>query len=136
VARRRARTLALAALFQIEVGKLDPEQTLQHTFGQEPDEEVREYGQRLVRGVLAHREDLDRRIGEQSRGWPLQRMANVDRNLLRLGAFELLHEPAVPAAVVIDEAVELARIYSTAESPRFVHGILGELARQSRGGET
>lgn len=132
MARRRARTLALSALFQIEVGKLEPEATIRHTFGEEKDEEVVQYGERLVRGVLQYREALDAKIRAESHEWPLERMANVDRSLLRLATFELCHEPEVPTAVIIDEAVDLARIYSTADSPRFVHGILAQIAWKVR----
>jgi N utilization substance protein B len=135
MARRRARTLALSALFQIEVGKLEPNATVAHTFAGEKDLEVATYGERLVSGVIEHQKELDARIKAKSRAWSLERMANVDRNLLRIGAYELFYEPEVPTAVVIDEAVAMARIYSTADSPRFVNGILSELAKEARGEE-
>jgi N utilization substance protein B len=132
MARRRARTLALSCLFQIEVGKLDPAETLAHTFDGEKDPEVAAYGRRLVEGVLAHREEIDGRLAALAREWSLHRMANVDRNVLRMAAYELLYEPEVPPSVVIDEAVELARIYSTADSPKFVHGVLASLVPLAR----
>jgi len=86
---------------------------------------------RYVRGVLAHRPDLDRRIEEVSKGWPLYRMPVVDRTILRLGLYELLFEPT-PTAVILNEAVGLAKRYSTAESGKFVNGVLATLARSTR----
>ena len=83
----------------------------------------------LVMGFAEHRLRLDEVIAKYARGWTLSRMANVDRNILRLAVYELLFCPEVPAGVVVDEAVELAKKYSTGESGRFVNGILGQLAR-------
>jgi len=83
----------------------------------------------LVLGCLQHREQLDATIESHARGWTITRMASVDRNILRLAAYELLFTPDVATSIVVDEAVELAKKYSTAESGRFVNGILGGLSR-------
>src|SRR5262249_35071062 len=82
----------------------------------------------LYDGVLQERADLDRRLAQAAENWKVQRMAVVDRNILRLGEYELLHVPDTPAAVVIDEAIELARRYGSADSPAFVNGVLDRLS--------
>ena len=81
----------------------------------------------IVRGVNEHQERLDTVIAEHAKGWTLQRMAAIDRNVLRIGAFELAGRPEVPVAVVIDEAVELAKRFGTDDSGRFVNGILSAI---------
>ena len=81
----------------------------------------------LVEGYAAHAERIDELIAQYAVGWPLDRMPVVDRNILRLGAFELIWEDGTPDAVVLDEAVRLAREFSTDESPSFVNGLLGRL---------
>jgi N utilization substance protein B len=87
----------------------------------------------LVEGVQRHKPDIDRRLGEAAENWKLHRMTAVDRNVLRLGAFELLHRGEdTPAKVALDEAIELARRYGSAESPAFVNGVLDRL-RQNAG---
>lgn len=85
------------------------------------------YAQEIVRGVVEHRDAIDEEIASTSRGWTLERMPAVDRAILRIGVWELRHNPEVPAAVAIDEAVEAAKEYSTDDSGRFVHGVLGRL---------
>jgi N utilization substance protein B len=86
----------------------------------------------LVAGVAATREEADRRIAAASVGWPLDRMAVIDRLVLRLAVAELLDPDGPPTAVVIDEAVELAKTYSTDESGRFVNGILAAITPELR----
>ncbi len=86
----------------------------------------------LVRGVTANRDALDERIAANAKGWTLARMPTIDLAVLRIGAFELFHRPDVPVAVVLDEAVELAKRFSTDDSGRFVNGVLATLARQAR----
>jgi len=86
---------------------------------------------RLVRGTLEQQQEIDRRVAALSEGWSLDRQAAVDRNILRLAAYELLFVPDIPVGASINEAVELAKKYSTAESGRFVNGVLGALAAQA-----
>ena len=88
----------------------------------------------LVRGVAEHRERIDEAISAHAKGWALNRMPTIDRAVLRLAAFELLGRPGVPVAVVLDEAVELAKTYSTDNSARFVNGVLAALVPVLRGG--
>jgi len=123
--RRKSRELALQMLFQCELGKHTAEHVLA-TFlrAQKADPEVLSFARELFEGTLADIESLDRLIGEQAANWRLERMAAVDRNLLRLALYELLHHPETPAAVVIDEALEIARRFSGEESVDFVNGVL------------
>lgn len=89
----------------------------------EPDE-IREFAERLVRGTVAAVDRIDPLLEHQASNWRLERMGRVDRNILRLGAYELLNEPDTPPAVVIDEAIELAKRFSGEQAGQFVNGIL------------
>lgn len=90
------------------------------------------YAREIVDGVTDHRDEIDELIMSYAQGWTLERMPNVDRALLRLAAWEILFNDEVPAAVAIDEAVELAKEYSTEDSSRFVNGVLGRIADHAR----
>jgi N utilization substance protein B len=92
------------------------------------------YAIELVTGVERRRDELDARIEGAAERWTLERMPLVDRNLLRLAVFELLEGREVPTAVILDEAIELAKLLSTEDSGRFVNGVLGRIARDVRGG--
>jgi N utilization substance protein B len=94
---------------------------------------VRATAERLATGARARVEEIDAALGEAATNWRLDRMAPVDRTILRLGAYELLAEAATPAAVVLDEAVELAKRFGEADSPAFVNGVLDEVRRRLRG---
>ena len=85
----------------------------------------------LYDGVVAHQSEIDQRLAETAENWRLTRMAAVDRNVLRLGAYELIHMPDTPPNVVLDEAIELARRYGTADSSAFVNGVLDKLRPSS-----
>jgi N utilization substance protein B len=91
------------------------------------------YTEELAGGVERLLPELDERIGAASEHWTVERMPLVDRNLLRLATFELVRHPEVPTAVVLDQAIELAKLLSTADSGRFVNGVLGQVARAARG---
>jgi transcription antitermination protein NusB len=93
---------------------------------------LRTYCLELYDGVLKHQEEIDARLAGAAENWRLPRMATVDRNVLRLGAFELLHCPDTPPAVALDEAIELARRYGTADSAAFVNGVLDRLRKTSQ----
>lgn len=90
------------------------------------------YAREIVDGVTDHRDEIDELISSYALGWTLDRMPNVDRALLRLAAWEILYNEEVPAAVAIDEAVELAKDYSTEDSSRFVNGVLGRIADHAK----
>ena len=96
----------------------------------QPAPEAAQYAELLVRGVHGRREELDRVLQEVSRNWRVARMALVDRNVLRLGAFELLHREDVPRRVAINEAIELAKRYGAAEARAFVNGVLDRVGRK------
>jgi transcription antitermination protein NusB len=98
------------------------------SFGADADPESRAYADQCVRGVAALRESLDKQIGEASQHWRIERMTRVDRNVLRLGSWELVERTDVPRAVVLDEAVELAKTYGNDDSGAFVNGVLNRVA--------
>lgn len=129
--RREARELALRMLFQIDLGKQPVTEVLDAGLAQSQLEGAnRAYAEELVRGTLNHQKELDERLSALTTEWASDRQATVDRNLLRLASYELLYRPDAPVAAVVNEAVELAKKYSTAESGRFVNGVLGALARK------
>jgi N utilization substance protein B len=129
--RRSARELALKILFQVEVGKFTADEALETSFEQvNPPQEDRDYATRLVLGVAKEEAELDRIIAELAQGWSLDRLAKVDKNVLRLALFELIHTRAVPSNVVINDAVEIVKKYSTDDSGKFVNGILGGFLRR------
>ncbi len=130
--RRRAREVALQVLFQVDVGKVRPERALIFTFNEfQITGETAAYARALVEGALAHLEEIDSLLRKYATDWDLPRMANVDRNILRLALFEMLYSREVPVNVAIDEALELAKTFSTDDAPRFINGILGRIARES-----
>ncbi len=128
--RTRARERALQALYQIDVASTDLDEALARFWRSfEPVErEVREMAEALVRGEAEHRRQIDETIEAVSLNWRLDRMAKVDRNVLRLAVYELFHRPDVPVKVVIDEAVELAKKFGSESSGAFVNGVLDRIA--------
>lgn len=127
--RTRAREIALQVLYQTEQNPgLDPTQIRRFTERRlRGDRKLCEFAEGLISGVEAHRPRIDELITAVAENWRLDRMAAIDRNILRIGAYELLFCPEVPARVAINEALELAKRYSTAQSSRFVNGILDRL---------
>jgi N utilization substance protein B len=125
-ARSKARKRALDILFEAEL-RDEPVLELLAERAEAADPPVSEYAAELVRGVNAHQQQIDRLLGEHAHGWTLERMPAVDRNILRIGAYELLWGEDVPEAVAISEAVVLAGELSTDDSSSFVNGLLGRL---------
>jgi N utilization substance protein B len=125
-ARSKARKRALDVLFESEQRGVDVLETLAGRIAAD-DPPVSEFTVELVEGVVANRDRIDELLTTYSQGWSLDRMPAVDRAVLRLGTFELLWLDDVPDAVVVDQAVELARSLSTDDSPGFVNGVLGRL---------
>ena len=127
-ARSKARKRALDVLYESELRGTDPVATLRDRLAQ-ADPPVPEYAVELVEGVVEHQSRIDELLSSYAVDWPLERMPPVDRNVLRLGSYELLFRDDVPDVVAIDEAVELAKRLSTEDSPAFVNGLLAQLLR-------
>ena len=125
-ARSKARKRALDVLFEAEL-RGEPVLEILGERAAEQTPPVPAYATELVEGVQAHRARIDELLAEHAQGWALDRMPAVDRNILRIGAYELLWQDQVPDAVAIDEAVQLARDLSTDASPAFVNGLLARL---------
>jgi N utilization substance protein B len=135
--RTRARELALQFLYMVDVQGPDYRPALPAFLDEELDgkqgaDEAKEYATRLVDGTMLHRVGIDALLAEAAQNWDLTRMAAIDRNVLRLGCYEMLHEPEVPTKVAINEAIELGKRYSTEQSGAFINGILDRI-RKDRG---
>jgi N utilization substance protein B len=131
--RRRGRELALRVLFELEGTQRDAEQALLYQaedIGATGD--VVTHARELIGGCLGDSPAIDAAIEEASSNWRLEEIGKVERAVLRLGTFELLHAADVPVGVVIDEAIELARTYAGAEAAPFVNGVLGRIAEHRR----
>lgn len=128
MSRRRTRERALQVLFEVDVGRQGLEAALERMRADVTDSEW-EYLRAVCTGVWTSRAEIDRTIAALTTDWPLERLANTDRTVLRLAAYELLHTDT-PPQVVINEAVELAKRYGTEDSGRFVNGVLGAIARR------
>jgi N utilization substance protein B len=128
--RTKARERALQALYQIDVAATDLDEALSRFWRSfEPVErEVMTLAEEFVRGVARHRREIDETIEGVSQNWRLDRMARVDRNILRLAVFELAHRADAPVNVVIDEAIELGKKYGSESSGAFVNGVLDRVA--------
>jgi len=126
--RHRARELALMLLYELEFQPGEVERLLAGFWEERavpPD--VREFAEELVRGTLEHLEVLDQTISKNATHWSLARIAPVERNILRLATYELLHRYDIPERVVLNEAIELAKMYGSEESGAFVNGILDHI---------
>lgn len=130
--RRKARECALQMLFAADVAGAAPEEVVRTYWAQlgeaETENAAREFASRLAAGTLAHLETLDERIRSRAEHWRIPRMAIVDRNILRLAVYEFLYEPT-PRTVAINEALEIARRFSTYEATQFINGILDAIKR-------
>ena len=133
--RRRARTVALQALYEIEAVGHDATATLGRLIEEwalPPG--AADFARELVSGVLAHQEYIDAVLHRAAGAWPLEQMATVDRNVLRLAIFEILVNNKVPMKAAINEAVELAKAFGSESSPRFVNGVLGTISALASSG--
>lgn len=123
--RRFARELALQTLYSVEIGHQEPAEALAAVVGEGSNAaEQRAFIKELVLGTLEHAQDSDAVIAPLLEGWTLDRLPTIDRIVLRMSVYELLHQAQTPRAVVINEAVELAKKFSTDDSSRFVNGVL------------
>ncbi|MBI4698335.1 MAG: transcription antitermination factor NusB [Nitrospirae bacterium] len=128
---RRAREYALQILFQLDVtGGQFNDKTLEDFWrGIKEEDSVREFANEIVVGTRQNIEKIDEVIKETAEQWSIGRMAIVDRNMLRAAAYELLFRPEIPASVVMDEAIEISKKYSTEDSSAFINGILDKIQR-------
>ena len=131
--RSKAREYALQMLYQVDIRRAEPrdiaEQFWQH---QEAPEDVRGFAAQLFTGTMERLRDIDPLIADHADNWELKRMAVIDRNILRLSVFELLHIDDVPPKVCINEAIELAKRYGDAESGKFINGILDAIHKATQ----
>lgn len=125
--RRQGRRQAIDILYQADVTGHDPLDVLAEW--RAADKKVGPFAVELIQGVAEHLPELDELIGSAADEWTVDRLASLDRTILRLAAFEVLHRDDVPVAVAIDEAVQTAKELSTEDSGRFVNGVLGRIAR-------
>jgi N utilization substance protein B len=127
--RRLVREKAMQVLYQIEVGKSETEAALGDLI--EKAGEQKEYLRDLIYGIEAKKDEIDKYIRKHLRGWSLERIAHVDRAILRIAVYEMLFRPDVPYQVAINEAVELAKKYSDDEAARYINGVLSSIAKET-----
>jgi N utilization substance protein B len=126
--RRVGREQALQVLYSVAIGSREPGDALTEIVGDAPEPEYRTFVKELVFGTLDYADEADRIVGPLLEGWTIERLPTIDRLLLRMGAFELRKRPETPPAVAINEAVELAKRFSTEDSGKFVNGVLNAVA--------
>jgi N utilization substance protein B len=132
--RRKAREVALQFLYQLDQhGTHDPAVHADDFWARHPvDPDTRAFAEALVRGSTQHQDKIDQLLTQYAEHWDLDRMAVVDRNILRMAVYELLWQPQVPAKAAINEAIEIAKKFGTAESSRFINGVLDRILREHR----
>ena len=129
--RRKAREYALQRLFQLDIRKEKPSAVVLKHFWTEyqPDDEVKAFSEEIIKGTYKHLAEINKLIHACAKNWSLDRMAVVDRNVLRMAVYEILHRMDIPTSVTINEAIEIAKKFGTEESGSFVNGILDSVAR-------
>ncbi len=127
--RSKAREVALQALFQLECPRRSPFPYEEFVKRRLPEDTQLAFCRQLVMGSRAHHREIDARIGQAAENWRISRMAGIDRNILRMAAYELLFQPGTAAKVVVDEALELAKKFGSLDSAKFVNGVLDRLWR-------
>ena len=127
--RRKARAIAVQALYEVDSAGHNMAETLSYLLTDGGlSEENAAFISELVNGVMQHREEIDQQIENFAPAWPMEQIAVVDRNILRLAIFEILFDNKVPVKVAINEAVELAKTFGSDNSARFVNGVLGSIS--------
>lgn len=127
--RRRARRVTLETLYEYDIANHDPDEVLGQRLEDSPMERAGvEFAERLIHGVVGYQERMDTLIARYAPEWPLDQMAVIDRNVLRIAIYEFLVTDETPVKVAINEAVELAKVYGSDSAPRFINGVLGTLA--------
>jgi N utilization substance protein B len=132
VTRRKARTLALQALYEIDSVSREPEMTIERAIKSiEMTGDNVEFMRELVLGTIKNRDEIDQQIKTLAPTWPIDQIALVDRNILRLAIFEILYDNEVPVKVAVNEAVELAKLFGSEGSPKFINGVLGAVSAKA-----
>jgi len=132
--RRKARIIALQALFEVDCVGHDAEESCERLLTEAAlSEEGAAFVRELVRGVLTNREKIDSIIQKHAPAWPVAQLAIIDRNILRIAVFEIVLNNSVPVKVAINEAVELAKMFGSDNSSKFINGVLGSVSAQSSG---
>ena len=127
--RTKARGVALQALYEIDLTGHSPSEVLEERFAETPmEKELAEFIRQITYGVLSLVEPLDNFISQHAPEWPLDQVAVIDRNILRIALWEFGVQGITPIKVAINEAIELAKLYGSDSTPRFVNGVLGSLA--------
>jgi len=127
--RRKARVLALQALYEIDLAGHGAEETVNHLLAEEKlSQENTDFLHRLISGVIQNKERIDREIQTFAPAWPIEQIPVVDRNILRLAIFEILIDNSVPVKVAINEAIELAKTFGSDNTSKFVNGVLGSVS--------
>jgi transcription antitermination protein NusB len=128
-ARHKAREIAIQVLYEVDSVNHSSEEALKNILSRvEVSEDVAGFAHELINGVIQNREELDQNIRDFAPAWPLDQISIVDRNILRLAIFEILHDNKIPVKVAINEAVELAKTFGSDNSSRFVNGVLGSVS--------
>ncbi|MDD5371570.1 MAG: transcription antitermination factor NusB [Anaerolineaceae bacterium] len=129
--RTRARSVALQVLYEVDISGHNPAEVLQERLGDIPlDDHLSEFSRQIIYGVLQMEVPLDQFITQHAPEWPLDQVAVIDRNILRIALWEFGVEEDTPIKVAINEAIELAKLYGSDSTPRFVNGVLGSLANR------
>jgi transcription antitermination protein NusB len=127
--RHKARTIALQALYEVDSAARPAEAVLERALaGTNLTEDTAAFVRELVTGASSHKDEIDSNIKKFAPAWPLEQMAMIDRNILRLAIFEILFDNKVPVKVAVSEAVELAKTFGSESSPKFINGVLGSVS--------
>jgi N utilization substance protein B len=130
--RHKARTIALQALYEVDSAARPPTAVVERLLaGANLSEETAAFVRELVAGAISHQEEIDNSVQRFAPAWPLEQMAMIDRNILRLAIFEILFDNKVPVRVAVSEAVELAKTFGSESSPKFINGVLGSVSSLS-----
>ena len=129
--RTKARGIALQVLYEIDIAEHDPVEVLENRLSQNKlDDQVADFARKLVLGIIPRKNDLDSFIAQHAPEWPLNQVATIDLNILRIALWEFAVDTQTPLKVAINEAIELAKLYGSDSSARFVNGVLGSLANR------
>jgi N utilization substance protein B len=130
--RRKARIIALQALYEIDSVGREPETVIERALcGTEFTEENSSFVREIISGAVKNREEIDKEIKRLAPSWPVDQLAIIDRNILRLAIFEILYDNKVPVKVAVNEAVELAKTFGSENSAKFINGVLGAVSAKA-----